>query len=943
MAEEDHLVKVIVSSLAQAADQLHGAALFVDQAGKSNQVTVPEATELINTLAKIIHNNQNDAERIRVLLFEIDPRLIAVLLQVMDGPQLMVEGDPLAVLVSASCKCLSVIVGATLKIPGQGAPTSQAVSVEAAAAMSATEEYVGKLLVQSLVETRAIPCLCSLLAPAQPPDVNYAACDCLFAMLVRSGEIRAEAAKPELGVTKSLIAALSTNNAGSLRSCVAACLREVANNDSVKVRTEELERVLVRVLALDSTPDVRALCAETLDVIFKRDPAGWGSCAVRKELATACVDRLEREKAAEALEAVLKLIETLLVAESLLPESLDHVTFSESFTSIAGDRALVVCITLGGRVATLSARALRLLIQLAPFYRYVPFNLVSHFPTLSTILKLLIDLNRPESERAALAHERAADPILRQILRVELAMAFCMLLALDPRCRQLLASQLHDHPQWSQQLRAAVLSHLNAAALEYFADITLQDCTGEILNNVNSVTWETELRPTRTTVEETFEQQEERWVTATEGESHQRRHGTEGDLQGDAARMMRLTFILLSYAAHRTLQEATMGGLAKSPRGSPSGSPAGADANRPEPSKSESPSRHGPMPTRTSILREWGSRPERFQALQRAAANPDLIDTSAHRDPYEEAMRQQQKLKKKQMRGGNPNRKNALFTKFDAALKLCTSFAQYYNSVGDPIPVVYETTPDGFFARRQPKKAAYFNVSRAMKTKTWTLDTLREGDLFFFSVPLPALNSFALEQIRLRAIRHLQHVKKSFIITPQSAKDRRWFLFDMLNHIMPGVVHALTQLLELFQTHGDENVKFPIVMFRERELQESGGGHSMNELDDALHSGNLLEVLDQVLFYFQNYEKSRNNTMQGPAMSSQYLRDLEHKIKALSQQEFTGAEPDLAFALRGMKANEDRDGDESVVSDDEPVGRNVQATRGMGYRDDVSDVSDLSP
>ena len=146
--------------------------------------------------------------------------------------------------------------------------------------------------------------------------------------------------------------------------------------------------------------------------------------------------------------------------------------------------------------------------------------------------------------------------------------------------------------------------------------------------------------------------------------------------------------------------------------------------------------------------------------------------------------------------------KNAIFSKFDAALNLCVAFAQYFNKVGEPQKVVYETTPDGAFARRAPNRAAWFNANHAMKTKSWTLAQLKEGDLFYFSIPFVALNTFSVEQVRSRAVRHHSHVKKSFIVTPQAAKGRRWFLYDMTNHIMPGIINTLAELLELFAVRG---------------------------------------------------------------------------------------------------------------------------------------------
>jgi hypothetical protein len=123
----------------------------------------------------------------------------------------------------------------------------------------------------------------------------------------------------------------------------------------------------------------------------------------------------------------------------------------------------------------------------------------------------------------------------------------------------------------------------------------------------------------------------------------------------------------------------------------------------------------------------------------------------------------------------------------------------------------------------------------------------------------------------------------------------------MLNHCMPAIIAAVGDLIELCGQHGDENVKFPIVMFREKELQRAADATPQQAqrqaaADASLHSGNLLEVIDQVRFYFRGNEARQGTTTarspQGTAtqMSSQYLRDVESKIRALSTMQFAGDE-----------------------------------------------------
>ena len=89
----------------------------------------------------------------------------------------------------------------------------------------------------------------------------------------------------------ALVTALSSNDRPPLRCSVAACLLSSPTCESGFIVNEQLERVLVRVLALDSSPDVRSQCAETLDVVFSQNPKAWGTCSVppttRKQTAQA--------------------------------------------------------------------------------------------------------------------------------------------------------------------------------------------------------------------------------------------------------------------------------------------------------------------------------------------------------------------------------------------------------------------------------------------------------------------------------------------------------------------------------------------------------------------------------------------------------------------------------------------------------------------------------
>jgi hypothetical protein len=355
-------------------------------------------------------------------------------------------------------------------------------------------------------------------------------------------------------------------------------------------------------------------------------------------------------------------------------------------------------------------------------------------------------------------------------------------------------------------------------------------------------------------------------------------------------------------------------------------------------------------------MRQFNSQPEKLAAVQRLAstsrqaseergvANASASYTASNFvDPLKQPTADSFK---RAHRGGAPSSPTqALFSKFDHALKLCTSFAQFFDKPTEPSPVVYETTSDGL-VRRVPSSSVATSSSSASKqpptgagrtlssgpvllsgsdaTRSWTVQQLKEGDLFFFSIPLAALDATAVDHVRTRAIRHLSTIKKAFIVTPQVAKARRWFLFDMSNHIMPGIVHALSQLIELFGVHGEEAVKFPILMFREGT--DSSAGHADVDGVASLHSGNLNETLNQVRFYFSKVTERRGPAAATDLFSSRrkstYLEDLERKMAALSDSKLGGSKP-----VANSFAVSDDDDDEI---DDDAVGARTFAPKSRG-------------
>ena len=386
---------------------------------------------------------------------------------------------------------------------------------------------------------------------------------------------------------------------------------------------------------------------------------------------------------------------------------------------------------------------------------------------------------------------------------------------------------------------------------------------------------------------------------------------------------MKLTFILLSFAVHAAVPSDANAGSSVAGTSTAAAAADRGDARSPQfdghspASVQQGGGAPTPQPTRSSMLREFQHNPLKEAAIQRAAQLP-LSQQPPAAAVYDDADAHQRQSPGSRDGAWVAKAKQHVFSRFDAALKLATHFAQFYNNIGSPQKVIYETDGGGFAKRRAPppRNASWF-AGPTPAAKSWSLQQLKEGDLFYFAIPLVSITHFSLEQVRKRAMRHAAYVKNSFTITPQAAKARRWFLYDMLTNTMPGIVAMLTELIELCALHGEENVKFPIVMFREQERHQDGPGEA------SLNAGNLVEVTDQVRFYFQSTaaQQQRSNAAQSAAetATSQYLRDVEAKIQSLQHMKFTGHEksflPDLGFGDDGS----DADSDEISVA--EPAGR----------------------
>lgn len=966
------------------------AAMHNEIAMDAPEISMRDACDLTTMISQVVSNARRDPEELRAVLFEAHPQLMAILLSFLQAPQSAVPDDAVADFLVALFNTLTDVVCAACQ--EGSSPQGLDGDSELTNTNDGSWAYIRNLMTHALRSHETVPMIVAMLSPMLPEHVQQSAAEFLFALLARVDEARIAATQPSCFET--LYSSLSEQQSPTLRAFVAACIRELANTQSdVFWQNQALMETLIRLMPLDEAPDVRALAAETLETVFLHiTSSNHGTSAIAqfnrlRELSAAVVDRLESEDVVECQIAVLKLTETLLdlEKESSVPDrdrmhgkssSSTSSSFSEYLLSSYAERIFVQHLQPNSRVGSLASRCLRLLIQVAPFYRFAAFGLVQHFPSLSKILKLCVTL------ASDVAGNRE---VVSQVVRVEASIAITLCLAQDPRCRQLLDSQLTEHPHYMAQLRSALLSNLNSAALDYFEDVQIVDAVGDLLTWEGAVQWEnfsasspfatTAARPTKESVTAVFDNQEGRWasspvpgdVTHPQGgvvnapgfmKQQLHHHASRPTSDLERGKLQRLVFILLTYVAHRTLGQShhpqassnVFGGShtgLESPVVEVSPISAGGGASMPPPPAADA---AGPVPTRASMLREWGSHPHKAGAVMRAAetireggtiggtsSNATYVQDSfaAGAAPSTSSQPPHPSSRvlltpAKMVRRPSPQRqqshhRGSTFSKFDHALKLAMQFAQYFRGSGGDRPAhkvaLYETSGDGF-ARRVPSSQIgggdpsrrYVDPAASLapgalpppsssQQRSWSVDQLKEGDLFFFSLPLLEVTQHSLEQVRARAIRHLNVIKKSFVVTPQVAKSRRWFLFDMATHVLPGIIHATSQLIELFVLHGDEAAKFPMVLFREQALRDDPQQSNREDQiasSSELHAGNLLEVLDQVRFYFSNVSKANPTVAEGSPRRSTYLADLESKIAILSAQKFDGREGSTSAAAAGM-------------------------------------------
>lgn len=253
---------------------------------------------------------------------------------------------------------------------------------------------------------------------------------------------------------------------------------------------------------------------------------------------------------------------------------------------------------------------------------------------------------------------------------------------------------------------------------------------------------------------------------------------------------------------------------------------------------------------------------------------------------------------------------SALRSEFAAAMSLVVRFANHYAgprsaaSISMPTPEALDAgvrsatasllVPDpeapGYFiratavAKQQQWKAtasrtgSLHNPWSAPKPADrsdplqWTLPAVQEGDLFFFSVPLSAMSAMVMDAVAANAKRHLYHLKRVLAVTPQATRNRRHFLSDMVQHVMPNVIVLIARLAKFISSFSEGSTKMALNVFPGIRNYGSGGagpGASAAAAADVANEDSVAKGVDchnvvQVVDYLeQRFSKSVSTAAAG--------------------------------------------------------------------------------
>lgn len=724
---------------------------------------------------------------------------------------------------------------------------------------------------QAVVDVELLPQLLATFGNAGVPEqVRCVLAEAVFIFVLRFGRSHPDGLRLFFTVNGhvAVAGALTVEPCATVRNYCASTMRELVEMVPGEICSPNTLSVCIKALSTDSSADVRVLCAEILSICirdveasrflllrphdllqavdsqFATDESSVGNSGA--DTSTATPHRpganllAEKGGALAVQEACCRLLQSCcLVAAAALVDDFFDVTSHMQLPSKFAKRGTCPSVSSPDsrwKHAVAVVTTTRFFVQYTPPRFAVGASIVQHFPYLSAILKAAIDAGRLNEHPQLPGGGSKRETV--DAFCVEVATSVALLMAQSPSYRHVLQRELVTVPMWATTLKASLTACLNKASLDFFGTVDMMDATGVLLNTLDGVEWSEAEKPRRQSITSVYERQDTRSRGGTGGHpvatpTMTAPVATEREWQ----RRCRLTFVLLNFAVHLALapptpEEEVVGGYTPVAAGA---SPAMASASRGaalaaglNQSSVARSSVAGPSPARGGASTSVGraSTPSRVpnfpntdrQTRQSSVAVPERSALTA---PEREALA-------------------IAFDKFDSSFQLTQQLAEHFAKKKRD-QALYVATEDGFAVRASKLKNPWTGVVSKPSLRSWTVKDIQDGDLFYFAIPFDDLNERSIHIVAEKAKRHMVYLKKAMVTTPNHTKGRRWYLYDALNFIMPKCLQLLAELQQLAHSEGDANLRFPVFLFREKEMHLG---------ERCLHPGNLIEVLDQVKYYF---------------------------------------------------------------------------------------------
>lgn len=597
---------------------------------------------------------------------------------------------------------------------------------------------------------------------------------------------------------------------------------------------------------------------------------------------------------------------------------------------------LLRCLDRSHTIGAISAKTLRVLVERAPPHLSVASRLVTS-SSLATILKCVMEQSSGELHN---------ESISTRILCVELATLIGIVLAFSPANRLKFAHELHAFPMWAQTVASRLQECFACAAVDYFEDMVLLDESGRQLNDPDAVEWSPvaddhqshqQHQPTQLSLRTLFETQElhrrnpaglNAWI-----ECENIRHGSTHTAAKSSSDPRRgyLAMVILGYACLSTIARAqrtttntasiaataaAVGAAAAAPSSS-AGTPRGVriggaamdEIGSPPMTRVANPALHESLAN--FFIRD--ASPRMSAAAQQqpppgvsaSAPRPQKMFPTAPPGVFAPATPRpgaQQQVQQPTAAADNAVHLDGgsfglLRAEFEACMKLAIEFSELYINKrrGAPVGTTVAGTRAGEYAKtahglimrasRVPKLQNPFAAVQVDKNhlRAWSVQCVEEGDLLFFSIPLAALTASVIENVIAKARRHATMIKKAFITTPQTKRERRWFLQDMQSAIMPRIITYLKNLQKILQSNGEQHVQLALSVLP--AMKDATG-------EKVLYSGNLPTV---VQFLQQHYTKSMPAGY-GSTQNLQQTRSFHQQQPQQHHHDPTGFRNTLSFA-----------------------------------------------